>query len=289
MTSRWIGLLCLLVTVLGWGLNWPAMKLLLQEWPPLLSRGVAGVVGCGLLALIARHRGERLAVPAGAGPRLLLATFTNVFAWMGFSTMAMRWVSVSEGALLVYSMPLWAMILAWPLRGTRPSARGFAALMLGLAGITVLLGAQGIALDAEKLVGIGLALAAAVCFALGTILNGAPLPMPPVALVAWQVGLGCAPMLLIGLLFEHPDYAALSPVGAAVLIYMTLVPMGVCYLTWFAALRHLPPAMAATGMLLVPLVGVVSAALMLGEPLGPQQVMAIALTLGGVALALRKG
>ncbi|PZW48310.1 drug/metabolite transporter (DMT)-like permease [Humitalea rosea] len=289
MTPRWIGLLCLLATALGWGLNWPAMKLLLQEWPPLFSRGVAGVVACGLLALIARHRGERLSLPPRARLRLVIATFTNVIAWMGLSTMSMRWVSVSEGALLVYSMPLWAMILAWPLRGTRPTARGFVALMLGLAGIGVLLAGQGIALDAGKLVGIGLALGAAVCFALGTILNGGALPVPPVALVAWQVGLGCAPMLLLGLAFEHPDFAALTPIGGAVLVYMTLVPMGACYLTWFAALRHLPPAVAATGMLLVPLVGVVSAALMLGEPLGLREAAAIALTLGGVGLALRKG
>ena len=89
-------------------------------------------------------------------------------------------------------------------------------------------------------------------------------------------------------LFEQPDYGALTATGLACLVYMTLVPMGVCYLTWFETLRRLPPSAASTGMLLVPLIGVISAAIILGEPLGVREVVAMALTLGGVTLALRK-
>ena len=70
--------------------------------------------------------------------------------------------------------------------------------------------------------------------------------------------------------------------------YMTVVPMGVCYLSWFAALKRLPPATASVATLLTPLVGVVAAALALGEPLGAREALALALTLGGVALALGK-
>ena len=70
--------------------------------------------------------------------------------------------------------------------------------------------------------------------------------------------------------------------------YMTVAPMGVCYLSWFAALKRLPPATASVATLLTPLVGVVAAALALGEPLGAREALALALTLGGVALALGK-
>lgn len=66
---------------------------------------------------------------------------------------------------------------------------------------------------------------------------------------------------------------------------MTLVPMGVCYLIWF---EYLPPSSASTGMLLVPLIGVISAALILGAPLGLREVVAMVLTLGGVTLALQR-
>jgi drug/metabolite transporter (DMT)-like permease len=221
-------------------------------------------------------------------PRILLAASTNVFAWMGFSTLSMKWLSVSEGALLVYTMPIWAMLLAWPVLSRRPSAEGFVSLALGLAGVVVLLGAQGFAFDSGKLAGILFALLAAVLFALGTVITRTPIPVAPITLVAWQVGLGCVPMVIAGLLIEHPDFTALNTAGWAVLIYMTVVPMGVCYLAWFATLRHLPPEVASIGMLLVPIMGIVAAALALGEPLGWRETAAMALTLSGVALALRR-
>jgi len=106
--------------------------------------------------------------------------------------------------------------------------------------------------------------------------------------VAWQVGLGCLVMLVLGVAFEQPNYAAISHTGIACFVYMTLVPMGLCYLTWFETLRRLPPTSASTGMLLVPVIGVVSAAFILGEPLGLREIAAMALTLGGVTLALQR-
>jgi drug/metabolite transporter (DMT)-like permease len=246
------------------------------------------VVAALILAAIATGRGERLSVPREAIPRLLFATFTNVFAWMGFTNIAMKWISVSEGALLVYTMPIWAMLFAWPLLGTRPTLRDVAALVLGLTGLAILFGGQGLSLGHDKLLGVALALAAAILFALGNILNRKPIEVPPIALVSWQVGLGCLAMVALGVLFEKPDVGALSGVGWAVMAYMTIIPMGLCYMTWFETLRRLPPATASIGMLIVPPIGVVSAALILGEPLGLREVAAMAITLGGVTLALQK-
>jgi drug/metabolite transporter (DMT)-like permease len=286
--AKWVGILCLGVTVVGWALNWPAMKVLLREWPPLFARGVAGLAAALILALVAVGRRETLHVPRDAIPRLLFASFTNVFAWMGFATVAMKWVSVSEGALLVYTMPIWAVLLAWPLLGTRPTLRDIAALLLGVLGVGMLLGGQGLRFSPEQIFGFILALTSAISFALGTVLNRSPLPIPPTALVAWQVGIGCLAMLVIGLPLERPDFGALSAAGWAVLVYMTLVPMGLCYLMWFESLRRLPSSVASMGTLLVPLIGAISAALTLGEPLGGREAIAIALTLSGVTLALQK-
>jgi drug/metabolite transporter (DMT)-like permease len=264
------------------------MKLLLQQWPPLFARGLAGVCAALILALLARSRGESLGVPREAIPRLLFATFTNVFAWMGFGTMAMKYVTVGEGALIAYTMPIWAMLFAWPFLHEKPTLRDVAALVLGIAGVALLLGADISAFTAGKLTGIALALSCAILFALGNVLNRKTLPMPPLVVAAWQVGLGCFVMLALGVAFEHPNYSAITPQGVACFAYMTLVPMGLCYLTWFETLRRLPPTSASTGMLLVPVIGVISAAFILGEPLGLREVAAMVLTLGGVTLALQK-
>jgi drug/metabolite transporter (DMT)-like permease len=284
--ARWTGFLFLAVTSIGWAVNWAAIKILLREWPPLFSRGVSGVAAAVLLAGAATAFSESLKIPKRWIMPLLFAAFTNVFAWMGFSTMAMKYLAVSEGTLLVYTMPIWAMLFAWPILRKRPSLRDIAALSLGLSGIIVLL-SHGIALGPDKLIGIALALASAILFALGGVMTKSPLPIPPMASVAWQVGLGCFPMIVLGLLFEHPNLDAITANGWTVLIYMVLGPMGICYLAWFAALRRLPAATAAIGTLSVPIIGVIAAAVMLGEPLGIREALAVVLTLAGVALALR--
>jgi drug/metabolite transporter (DMT)-like permease len=285
--SRQVGLLCLLVTVVGWGLNWPVMKLLLREWPPLLARGTAGVTAALALTLIAVLRGQRLGVPLRLAGRLVAAAGLNVTAWMGLSTLSLLWLNAGQGALLVYTMPIWATVLAWPLLGERPTAGRMLALALGVAGIVVLLGGgHGATFRAETLPGVACALGAAVLFALGTVALRAPLGLPSLAASAWQVGLGCLPMIAAGVLFETTDPGALSPAGWAAMAYMAAVPMAACYLCWFAALRRVPPAMASMATLLTPLVGVVVAAVALGEPLGAREALALALTLGGVSLAI---
>ena len=72
----------------------------------------------GRLNRTCRLRAVARRKPAGARaaiPRLVFAAFTNVFAWMGFSSLSIRWMSVPEGILLVFTMPIWATLFAWPL------------------------------------------------------------------------------------------------------------------------------------------------------------------------------
>lgn len=287
-SARSIGLLCLIATAVGWGLNWPAIKFLLREWPPLFARGTAGVAAALCLALIAAMQGQSLRVPRVLIRRLMLSAFFNVFAWMGFTTLSLRWLTAGQGALLVYTMPIWVTLLAWPVLGKRPSARGVIGLALCIAGVGALFGGDSLSLGASSLPGVLLALGAAVLFALGTVVLGPPMALPPFTSLAWQLIIGCVPMVVLGLLFEHPRFDALTPLGWSLMAYMTAVPMALCYLTWFAALRRLPASTASVATLLTPVIGITSAALALGEPLGARQFAAMALTIGGVALVLRE-
>src|SRR5689334_6074860 len=116
-----MGLLALAITSVGWGINWPAMKVLLREMPPLLARGSSGLAAALLVAVLAVAQRQSIAVPRRAIPRVCAASFLNVFAWMGFTTLSVKWLPVGQAALLVYTMPLWATLLAWPILGQRPS------------------------------------------------------------------------------------------------------------------------------------------------------------------------
>jgi drug/metabolite transporter (DMT)-like permease len=91
------------------------------------------------------------------------------------------------------------MRFAWPVLHRRPTVRGVIGLVLGLAGVALLLEAAGYAFDAGKLISVVLSLSCAMLFALGSVLNPIPLPMPQLAILAWRVGIGCLAMLPLGI------------------------------------------------------------------------------------------
>ncbi len=287
--SAVVGFALLLGTAIGWGLNWPATKYLLQACPPLTARGLSGMVAAAALAALAAHRGESLAVPRQQWGWLIVASLLNVSAWMGLTTVSMLWLPAGEAATLAYTMPVWAALLAWPLLGERLTGRRVVALGLGLCGVALIAGGVRLNLGAGRLPGLVSVLLAALLFALGTVLSKRrPLAIPPVALTAWQVGLGCLPLLCASFVFEQPHLLAMPLIGWLSLAYNATVSLGLCYLAWFAALRRLDAGMATIGMLLTPIVGVIASGLLLGEALSPRQLGALALVVVGVVLATRR-
>lgn len=284
----YLGVALLLVTIFGWGLNWPVMKFLLAEWPPLFARGTSGLAAGLGIAVFAGLRGESLVVPEGSRLRMFVASLFNVTAWMGLASLAMSWLSVGEAAMIIYTMPIWANILAWPISGVRPRTSSVLALVLGMGGIAVLLGGQGVEMTADKAIGIACGFSAAVMFAISTIAVRPPAGVSPLGGTAWQLMLGSLPMILAGIFVEQPQSYALSTVALWSWLYMAVVAMAVCYFCWFAALRRLPPTMASLGTMLIPVIGTISAALMLGEPFGAREILALTLVMGGIALALAR-
>src|ERR1700676_3889669 len=282
------GLMFLAVTSICWGFNWPINKYLLSELPPLTMRGSTGVIGAGLLAGLALISGQSLLVPREIWPRLVLAAFFNVACWMALMGLALLWLPAGEAALIAYTMPVWASILAWPILGERPNLLRVISLLMAFAGLSAIMGGNGLAASMAKLPGIAMALCGAIGFAVGTVLGKKlPLNLPPLTAAAWQVGIGCLPVAIAGLAFETSHVTALSQFDWALLIYATVVQFCVAYVTWFAALARLPASVAAIGTMAVPVIGVVTAAVALHEPLGPGQIAALIFTLAGVVLATR--
>jgi drug/metabolite transporter (DMT)-like permease len=282
------GLMFLAITSLGWGFNWPVTKYLLSELPPLTLRGSTGVIGAGLLAALALMRGQSLRVDPGQWPRLVVAAVLNVTGWMVLMGLALLWLPASEAALIAYTMPVWASLLAWFVLGERMTWLRVLALAMAFAGLAAIMGANGISASAAKLPGIVMALGGSVGFALGTVLaKKLPLQLPPITAAAWQIGLGCFPVAVAGLLIEASKWHAVSDIGWLLIVYSTVIQFCVAYVAWFAALARLPASVAAIGTMAVPVIGVVASAITLHEPLGPGQIAALVFTLAGVVLATR--
>jgi drug/metabolite transporter (DMT)-like permease len=282
------GLGYLFATSVLWGINWPIMKFLVSELPPLSARAIAGVVGAALTLCVAATRKEMVIPPTSQWRRLLIAAGFNFTAWMAFTTIALLWLRASETVIIAYTLPIWTAVLARPLLGERFTFRRGLGMLIGLSGVCLLMLTGQQAPLSAKMPGVALALLGSILFGLGAVLTKrAPLLMPPAAAVGWQIGLGTVPLLAC-MIVERPKFDSVDTAGWIALIASGVLAMSVGYLTWFAALKRLPASLATTGSLLVPIIGVLASAVALGEPLGLRECGALALTLSGIAIATKQ-
>jgi len=281
------GIALLLFTACSWGLTWPQSKFLLTMLPPFSMRAACGLTGACFAFLVAFARRERIWPPRDQWPRLLLFATLNYGLFIVLTTASLVWLKASEAVVITYTLPVWASLFAWPMLGERPTLRKLVALVLALAGVGLLVGIDTSAATPEKLPAAAMSLGAAIFFGLGTVLaKKHPLRLPPVSSVAWQALLGMVMVVALAA-FEHPIWSNVTGGGWVSIAYISTIPLSLAYLAWFRALRLVPASTAATTVLVSPLVGVIGSGVLLGETFGPRQIVALAMTLTGVALAAR--
>ena len=255
--------------------------------PPFSMRACSGIIGFCFAFLVALLRRENVVPPRDQWPRLVLFAMLNYGLFIVLTTQSLVGMKASEAVTITYTLPVWASLLAWPMLGERPTALKVLALALALLGVALLVGADTASATWEKLPAAGESLAAAALFGLATVLaKKYPLRLPPATAVAWQAMLGMVPVTALASL-EDAHFGNVSPLGWVSVAYIATLPLTVAYLAWFRALRLVPASTAATTVLVSPMVGVLGSALLLHETLGPRQVVGLAMTLAGVALAAR--
>jgi drug/metabolite transporter (DMT)-like permease len=271
---------------LGWGGAWPMMKLLLVDFPPLTLRGASAYVGLTGLLVYIRIVGAPMSVPRHQWRTLIHISLLNISGWLAFTVYGVTLMNASHGIIIAYTMPAWTALFAALALGDRLDRRTGLALLCGMAGVALLF-APGLPAVAAHPLGAGLVLCAAVSWAVGTVLTkqaGIDLPLP--SLLAWQIAIGAAPLLLIGLMTEPMDWGAVGPAAWGRFTLFALYPLCLCYVIWFWSLRRLPATVAAIGGLMTPVAGVLTSALFIGEPLGLGEIGALALIVSAAGLAL---
>jgi drug/metabolite transporter (DMT)-like permease len=280
----------IVVLALVWGFNWPVLKMGVTEMAPLTFRALTlPFAALGMLAY-ARVSRDSMRVPRGFGPKLCALALFNITLWNGFVLFGVQQLPAGRSAILAYTMPIWATAIAAIVVHEPISRRKLIGLALGATGMLVLLGEQVVVVRAAPF-GALMILIAAVSWAYGTVLLRKWKPtMPQNALSGWMMLLGWIPLALAAPFFDAQplgaELAHLSLRGWFSLFYNVFLAGTIANLAWFMLARSLPVAISSLSSLPVPVVGVISGMLLLGERPGSQEWIALALVVSALAIVM---
>src|SRR5688572_24779830 len=274
----------------AWGFNWTAMKVALGEVPPWTFRSFCLGLGSAVLFAALRAGGQRLAVPRREWGRLAVLAFLNITCWNMLIAFGVALIPSGRASILAYTMPIWAIPLSVWVLGERITARRLVGLGLGMVALVLLLGQNLIGLG-EAPLGSLLVLAAALTWALGTVLQKRfPVGMPLGAYTAWLMLLGGVPVYVGTLLLEDPrtlrDLSLLPALGVA---YNVFIAFAFAHWAWIKIAVSVPVSVFSISMLLIPVVGVVSGMLFLGERPTWAEYAALVLVVAALLTVLRPG
>lgn len=226
-----------LVTLL-WGLNWPMMKFALREVSPLYFRAIT--MSGGTLTLIAffAWRGVPLGVSRGQALRLLWLALPNIIGWHLCSIIGLSQLPSGRAVILAFTMPVWTVLLTVLLFGERMNARTWLAVVAGVASVGLLAANELVAL-AGRPIGVLWLQGGALSWAVATWVE----PWP-----AWG-------------LWPASTWGSLG--------FGVFLNFGFAQVIWFSLVRALPARASAFGVMAVPLVGISSATVIVGEVLRP--------------------
>lgn len=265
ITRKQLG--ALIALTLMWGVNWPMMKYSLREMSPLYFRAFTMTVGSLWLFVFYYAKGVRM-MPRGAEwGSIVKLGIPNVLGWHTAAILGVKELASGRAAILGFTMPIWTVLISTLFLGERLTSRVLLAMISVAVAIGLLLSHELVALSGRPM-GIMWMELAAISWAVGTILmrrTTATLPME--ALTVWMLTLTSLCLWGIAWAFETPpswDFSAPIPMWGS-LLYGIFINYGFAQIIWFGMARQLPPATSAMSVMAIPLVGTLSATLIVGE------------------------
>lgn len=268
---------------LAWGFNWTAMKVSLAEVSPWTFRTLCLGGGAGILFLALRGTNTPLRVPRSEWPRLAALAFLNITCWNVLVAYGVAMIPSGRAAIIAYTMPVLAIPLSVWLLGERMNGRKLVGIALGVGGLALLLGEQVSNLRVAP-VGALLMLAAAATWAIGTVVQKKfPVSAPAGAYTAWIMLIGGLPIFVVAAFVDLGRHAPISAQAWLAIAYNVFVAFAWAHWAWIKIATSVSVTVFSLSMLMIPVVGVASGMIFLGErPSGPE-VAAMLAILGALA------
>ena len=274
---------------LVWGFNWTVMKVVITEVPPWFFRSLCFLSAFAGLLAIAKARGLAIRVPQGQWGRIALIALFTVSLQNFFLMLAIPLLPSGRVAILQYTMPAWSVLLARLVLGEALTPRRLVGVALGVAGVMVLVLKDAARFDGA-FAGVLLMLCSALVWAIGTVLQKKlPVGLPIASFTAWMGLVGGIPIFLLSIAFERDKVLALHGVSLwpalGVLYNMSLVFI-FGWWAWTKIVDRAPAGVAGLSSLLIPVVGVASGMLFLGEVPAWQDYAALAFVSAAIATVI---
>ena len=280
-SARWLLPLALFVLSITWGYTWVLAKQALSFAPPFAFAAERCVGGALALFLAVKLMGRPLRLVA-PGPTLAIGLM-QVTGFMAFQTWALVEGGPGKTAVLVFTMPIWTLLIAWPILGERIRGKQWLAALSTLTGLVLIIEPWDMH---SSLFSKFLGVMAALCWAIGTVLVKRLRSQQQVdllSLTTWQMLLGAGPLVLLALVVpERPTDWSMSYIG--ILTFMAVISTAMCWWLWITILDRVPAWEASLSVLGTPVVAIVSSRLMLGEEFKIGELTGILLIGGGLAL-----
>jgi drug/metabolite transporter (DMT)-like permease len=283
---RGAALLLFAVVVLAWGFNWPVTKMIVHSISPLWTVALRSLVATVALLCLLSAQGNLIVPRRGDLPVVLGIAVPHMVAFSALVAIGIQFVPAGRAIVLGYTTPLWVIPAARLFLGEPVTRRHLAGGGVAFAGLALMFNPLAFDWDDGRAVlGNGLLLLAAACWAVSIVYVRAHRWIStPFQLVFWEALLATLLLVLLAVLFDGIPHIEWTPPLSLLLLYGGVVGNALAY--WAIAMvnRSLPAATTSLGLLATPVVGTLSAAVVLGEPIGPTLLCAMALIVSGIAL-----
>lgn len=261
------GLFFLILAALLFGLNWPLMKIGLEDLGPLWFAALRVIIAAVVLfVILAATRQLHWPRKRDRGVTLSFGLL-QMGVFMGIIHYALLDVEVGRSAVLAYTTPLWTVPLAALVLGERMSRRAVVGLGVGLFGIVVLFNPATFPWHQDAyLHGNALLLIAAIIAAVVIVhLRSHAWSRPHLTLLPWQFSLGGIALALTAYALEGPLVVPTSLDFALLMAFNAIAATAFSFWAYIAAAKRLPANTTAMTSLAVPLFGIAASLLIIGE------------------------
>lgn len=280
-------LLMILTVTMIWGSTYPVMKFAVSSYPPGLFRAFTFFVGALAVGLYALARAESLFVPQPERWVITKLSMTNMALWHVGIIYGIQMLNSGRAAIMGYTMPAWALLSSVVLYKEPLKGRALIGVFCSL-GATFLLGHDEFTNFAGHPLGVLLTVGAAFFWGIGTtMLNHSKLSVSSLCLTFWMLTFGFVFFILVTFFYESSLIRWPRMQEWAAIFYSGGISFGVGYVAWFSVARKLTPVTSGLSVMLVPIIGLVSGAAILGEQIGLADTAALALILCAMLLVLR--